>query len=160
MKKLKMIIVVSLCLVSVFVLSGCLNINLNKTSITAEDFKTKMEAKGYSIKDATNQFSDYTYVKQVYLAINSDSTFQIEFYELENESYAKNFFETNKTKFEESKGSSSAYSNVDIGNHSKYTQSSNGYFSVISRIDNTAIYVNVSDNYKDTVNSVLKDLGY
>ena len=31
---------------------------------------------------------------------------------------------------------------------------------VVSRIDNTVIYVNVDDNYKDTVKDILDELGY
>ena len=35
----------------------------------------------------------------------------------------------------------------------------NGKYMVVSRIDNTVIYVNVNDNYKDTVKDILKELG-
>ena len=31
---------------------------------------------------------------------------------------------------------------------------------VVSRIDNTVIYVNVDNNYKDTVKDILDELGY
>ena len=31
---------------------------------------------------------------------------------------------------------------------------------VVSRIENTVIYLNVADEYKDTVKNILEELGY
>ena len=160
MKKLKNLVTGLLCLVVLFTLSGCLNINLNKTSITASDFKTKMEEKGYTIKDATSQFSDYSYVKQVYLAIDSSMTYQIEFYELETNDDAVSFYNRNKQDFENKKGTGSVETTVDFGNHSKYTLAGSDTYNVVSRIDNTAIYISVSKDLKSTIDKELKELGY
>lgn len=45
-------------------------------------------------------------------------------------------------------------------NFQKYTLSTESKYKVISRIDNTVIYLNVDDNYKEEVKNVLKELGY
>jgi hypothetical protein len=132
----------------------------NKTAITSSDFKTRMEAKGYIVQDATNQFSDYDYITQVYIALSSDYAYQIEFYELSNSDNASSFFNTNKSIFENSKSSSASETSVSTANNAKYTLTTNGQFKVVSRIDNTVIYLNVSESYKSTIKDVLKDLGY
>ncbi len=156
MKKVKRLLMGVLCFVVLFTLTGC----GNKTSITSADFKSKMESKGYTVQDATSQMSEYDYINQVYIAISSDSTYQIEFYELSDSDYASSFFNNNKKTFENSKSSGSAETSVSAGNNAKYTLTTNGKFKVVSRIDNTVIYLNVDDDYKSSVKDVLKDLGY
>ena len=136
------------------------NLNRDKTSITATSFKNHMEDKGYILTDANSQFEEYDYIKQVYIAVSNDYGFQIEFYELTDDSYAMNFYNNNKSIFESSKGSDATQTKVGLKNYSKYTLSSNEKYSVVSRIDNTVIYVNVDENYKDTVKDILDELGY
>ena len=131
-----------------------------KTAITSSDFKEKMESKGYTVEDATSQFSDYDYVKQVYIALNSDSEYQIEFYELSDNDNASSFFNNNRSTFEQSKSSSSSETSSSVGNTSKYTLTTNDKFKLLSRIDNTVIYLDVSEEYKSEVKDIIKELGY
>lgn len=156
MKRVKQLLMGLMCFVVLFTLTGC----GNKTAITSDDFKSKMESSGYTVQEATNQMSDYDYIKQVYTAISSDSTYQIEFYELSDNDYASSFFNNNKKTFEDSKSSGSTETSVSVDNNEKYTLTTNGKFKVVSRIDNTVIYLNVDDNYKSSVKDVLKNLGY
>ncbi len=156
MKRVKQLLMGLMCFVVLFTLTGC----GNKTAITSDDFKSKMESSGYTVQEATNQMSDYDYIKQVYIAISSDSTYQIEFYELSDNDYASSFFNNNKKTFEDSKSSGSTETSVSVGNNEKYTLTTNGKFTFVSRIDNTVIYLNVDDNYKSSVKDVLKNLGY
>ena len=160
---MKKSIIIPLIAVAIIVtIVGIIFINLNKekTSITASDFYTTMSQKEYNVQDSSNQFSEYNYVKQAYIAVSKNNSYQIEFYELEDDSYATQFYNNIKSIFESSKGTNSVESNVELKNYSKYTLSSNGKYMIVSRIDNTVIYVNVDNNYKDAVNSLLKDLGY
>lgn len=156
MKRVKQLLMGLMCFVVLFTLTGC----GNKIAITSDDFKSKMESSGYTVQEATNQMSDYDYIKQVYIAISSDSTYQIEFYELSDNDYASSFFNNNKKTFEDSKSSGSTETSVSVDNNEKYTLTTNGKFKVVSRIDNTVIYLNVDDNYKSSVKDVLKNLGY
>ena len=119
-----------------------------------------MENKGFDVQEATEQFVNYDYIKQVYIAVNNSSNYQIEFYETLDTSGAENFYETNKEVFENEKESSSAYSSVDLGNHSKFSLTTDGKFKVISRIDNTIIYLNVDEKNKSEVKNILDELGY
>lgn len=158
----KPVIIAIIVVVIVIAIVGVIFVNLNKEkiSITASSFYTTMSQKGYTVQDANNQFLEYDYIKQVYIAANKDYSYKIEFYELLDDSYATSFYNNNKSIFEASKGNVSAETSVGLKNYSKYTLSSNGKYMVVSRIDNTVIYVKVDDSYKDTVKAILDELGY
>lgn len=160
MKKPVIIAIIAIVIVVAIVGVVFISLNKEKTAITASDFYTTMSQKGYLVQDASSQFSDYNYVKKSYIATSKDYSYQIEFYELADDSYATSFYNNNKSIFESSKGNVSAETSVGLKNYSKYTLSSNGKYMVVSRINNTVIYVDVNDSYKDTVKSVLKELGY
>lgn len=158
----KTVIIVTVIVLIFLAIFGIVFFNLNKEkiSITASDFKNSMEQKGYIITDANSQFSQYDYVKQVYVASSADYSFQIEFYELSDENYAIDFYNNNTSRFERYTGNASSKTSVSWKNYSKYTLSSNGKYMVVSRINNTAIYIDVDDKYKDTVKDILNELGY
>ena len=160
MKKPVIITIIAVAIVVTIIGIIFINLNKEKTSITASDFYTTMSQKEYIVQDSSSQFSEYNYIKQAYIAGSKDHSYQIEFYELENDSYATQFYNNNKSIFESSKVNNSVESSAELKNYSKYTLSSNGKYMVVSRIDNTVIYVNIDSNYKDTVNSLLKELGY
>ena len=107
-----------------------------------------------------DSFSNYDYIEKAYIALEEDYDYKIEFYKLDEEEDAIDFYKLNKEKFESQKGSGSAESTVNIGNNSKYTLTTNGEYKVISRIENTAIYLDVDKKYKDEVKEILKELGY
>ncbi len=162
MKK-PIIITVTICVVIILIalfIARFISINKDKIAISAYDFQNNMESKGYIINDASEQFEDYNNIKQVYLAIKEDYSYQIEFYEFSDAENAQDFFEYNKSIFESSKGSSSAEKSTALKNYSKYTLSTSGEYKVLSRIDNTVVYINVDAEYKNEINDVLKELGY
>ena len=136
------------------------NLIKEKESITASEFKTIMQEKGYDVSDATSYFSQYDYINQAYIAVSDDYSYKIEFYELSNVEYAIGFFNNNKSIFEASKGDFSSETDVNIQNYSKYTLSSHDKYKVISRIDNTVIYLDVDSSNKDTIKDLLDELNY
>ena len=159
-KKPLVIVLVVILILAIILGIVFVSLNKEKTSISANDFKSSMQGKGYIIQDATSQFSSYDYIEQVYLAISNEYSYQIEFYVLSDEAYATSFYNNNKSNFESSKGDVAAETNASLKNYSKYTLSSNNKYSVVSRIDNTVIYLNVDSSYKDTVKDLLDELGY
>ena len=58
------------------------------------------------------------------------------------------------------KGNASGETSVSMKNYSKYSLSTGGKFKVVSRIDNTVVYLNVDSNNKDAVRDLLDELGY
>lgn len=148
-------------LIIVLLIAGCSFVLFkSKTAITSNEFKSKMEEKGYTVIDYTYQFEEYSFVKKVYAAVDGNMTYQIEFFEFEDENRAMNAFKENKSTFEEAKTGTSSNSEVNGTNHSKYTQNSGGKYSVVSRIANTLLYANVNDADSLAVKSVMEELGY
>ena len=156
MKK-KSVIMFSVLFVGIlFLVTGC----FNKTSITAKEFKDKMEGLNYQVLEATEQFSDYDYVKKVYLAIDYDKNYQVEFYQLSDVENAINFYNNNKGIFEDGKGKKYSETNNSGQNYEKYRLKTNDKYKVISRIDNTVVFINVDDDLEKSIDDLLKELGY
>lgn len=144
-----------LCLVFVFLCTGC----MSKKAITTDEFISKAQAQGYSIVDVTSQFASYGIVEEATVAHNSEK-YQIEFYVLKNEAEAISMYNTNKSTFETYEGSSSSKTNLDMKNYSSYSLTSSGYYLYLCRVDNTLIYVKTDAVYKESVKSLIKELGY
>lgn len=147
------IILFGIILVFLFTLVGC----GNKKAITTREFKNITEQSGFSTVDAKDQFEGES-IKEATLAINND--YKIEFYVLDNSESARGMFQHNKEIFENRKSGVSKYVSTDLGNSSTYMLQSGGYYMYLSRVDNTLLYVNVLDQYKDSVKEVVNDLGY
>lgn len=156
MKKIfKRLTVFSILLMMVFMITGC-----NKKPITAEEFKTKMKDKKYDVVDITEQYSSSTEFTKVYVAVAENRIFQVEFYQFDSTDSASKAYSTTKDEVESIKGSSSANTSVELGNYSKYTLSTNGNYTIISRVEDTMIYVNVDSTYKSKVKDIVEELGY
>lgn len=156
-----------LAFVAILVIAGAvvgvviINKNINKEPISARDFKDIMKDKDFEIIDAKeNQFAEYDYIEKAYVALEEDYDYQIEFYKLDKEDDAIDFYEHNKEIFEDSKGSSSVGNETKMGNNSKYTLKTKNEYKVVSRIENTVIYVDVDEKYEDEVKEILKEMGY
>lgn len=156
MREFKLFILGIFCFIISLTVIGC----GNETAITSKEFQTKMEAKGFTVINAKSQFSKYSYVKQAYIAINKKANYQIEFYQLSTNDYAKSFFNNNKQIFKKSKSSGSAEMSISTGYNDKYTLITGGKYKFISRIDNTVIYLNVKESNKTAVKKIIDELGY
>lgn len=158
--KIAIIIVVCVLVIAAIVAGVFIIANREKPAKTAEEFDSIMEEKGYRIINAIAQFSGIDEIKSADIALEDDANYQIEFYEIVDEDTAKQFYESNKKIFEESKGDTSVYTDVSGKNYAKYTLTTDGKYMVISRIDNTVIYISIDSAYKDVVSDILKELGY
>jgi len=148
---------VLLLMVLVVLLSAC---SSNREALDDEKFVQIMQKEGFSIESAKEQFSDYGYIEDVYLALEKDSKYQIEFYELESDEYAVSFYNVNKEIFQASETDKTIYTNVDLTDSNKYTLTTENSYKVLSRIEDTVIYVDIDKQYKEEMQSILKKLGY
>ena len=133
-----------------------------KVALTSDQFKANLEERGYQIVDATNQISDSNIgqYKKVYLAIDSEMTYQIEFHEFTDSTYAQNIYSQIKNALDTTRSNNSTYTNIDGINFNKYTATDTNAYAIVSRIDNTVMYALVYDNYKDVVNSIFETYNY
>lgn len=166
MKKSSIMIFVSIILiffVGIFAIVGFVFVGLNKTKepLDTEGFKQFFETNGYMTLDSTAQFSEYDFVNAVTVAVESNSNYQIEFFEFNDEASALASYNQNKSNFEAEKSDNvSSSSSISFKNGEKYTQTSNGKYQVTSRIGNTLIYLDIDETYKDTVKALLDEIGY
>lgn len=134
-------------------------LNKEKTPISASTFNTTMENKGYVMTNSTSQFAQYpNYMLESYVA--QKTGYQIEFYELTSEENAISMYNTNKAKFESQKTNASASATASMNNYATYSLTTNGKYKYLSRIDNTLVYIDVDENYKDIVKEIMKEIGY
>lgn len=156
MKKIKNFTIVFLGILIIMLSTGC----GNKTKISSKEFISTVEKQGFKVQDVKGQFSKYSYINKAYVAVDKSGKYQIEFYDLEDSEFAHKFFENNKKIFASKKVKASTKVESSMGNHEKYALTSNKKFMVVSRIDNTVIYVNVNSNYKSSVKDILDKLDY
>lgn len=165
MKK-SLIIIIVICVIALIMIAGIGGyflikvLNQEKNPMTVDAFKSLIRDKGYTIIDAKEQFNEYDYIEDAYVAILDDGEYQIEFYKMSNEESAIMFYNNNKSIFESSISSSSAQTNNEMKNYSKYTLQSNNKYMAISRIEDTVIYVKVDIKYKDKIKDLLNEIGY
>lgn len=131
-----------------------------KTPATAESFEALMTEKGFTVSRADSVVDEYSFVRNVVLAVSPDGSYQLEFYEFADSEYAGNFFASNKELFESAKVGSSSSASTSLKNFEKYTMTNSGRFYAVAVLDNTGIYVTADAEYKDAIKEILKELGY
>lgn len=150
--------IIAVVIVGIFIVVFS-SLNKEKTSILADTFSTTMKNKGYVVYNVTSSFAQYeNYMSKAYVA--KGNGYQIEFYELSTVENAISMYNTNKAKFESQKSNVSSSTTASMNNYSTYSLNTNGKYKYISRIDNTVVYIDVDEQYKDTVKSIMKEIGY
>lgn len=152
MKKLILpIIIITILLFT----SGC----FNKTKITAEEFKTKMNEEGLAIaKD--DEIMKNNLLIDMYIALKGENGYQIEFYEFKDKADAIDFYDNNKEIFNERDYVEKTIKEYNGINYNKYIMEADNYYKNIIRVDNTNIYLNVKNEYKDEVKNIIDKIGY
>ena len=151
MKKFGLLLVVLTSLL----LFGC----SKKTAITSDEFKTKIQ-EDYTFVDVTEQFKKFDYISGAYLAVSHDTNYQIEFYTFKDNKGAEDFYKLSKDVFKASTDKSGLSTNVDSKNYSKYTLTTENRYKSITMIDSTVMYSDSDKTYKNTVEKLIKKLGY
>ena len=155
MNKIKKIGIILTVVVLTFLLTGC----GSKSVKTTKDFTALANSYNLSTQNVKeSQYASDDSIKEGYVAYNNN--WQVEFYVLDSVKTASSNFDTNVEIFKESKGSTSSYVELEGKNYNSYNLISNGQYMYICRVDNTFIYANVSEEYKDDVKSFIKEFGY
>lgn len=145
------------CILSIFLVVGCA---ATKKALTAEDFENKTKEKGLLVVDVKDQFSQYDFITKATVAVNQEEGWQIEHYELKTLSDAKSMYNKNKSDFEKAKTNKNKETNMEVGNYSKYILETDTEFMLLTRVDETLVYIKTPIENKDKVVEIVKDLGY
>ena len=136
-------------------------VGFNKTPITGEEFTSTMKDNGLEIYDATSQLQK-EYFESGFIAYNDD--LQVEYYSLVDDNYAKQFYTSIVSSLrDESKDSIfelSTNKTVAFGNYATFTQTNDGKYYYISRIDNTIVCVGVNEEFKTNIDELMNKIKY
>ncbi len=148
MKRIFTCVILVMC---VLVLCAC----GNKKVISNEDLTSKLTQMGFDVNDITDVMED-TNIKTVKTANNR--MYQIDYYVFKSDELAKKAYSSNVEMFEKNKKNKGNKKSKE--NYDKYEQTTNDYYNVVSRIDNTLIYVSVNVSHKKDVKKVLRKLNF
>lgn len=148
-----------LSLIAVFVLfaltlTGC----LNKSVKTTDDFVKLAEEKKMKITNAIDQFGYVDFIEEANVA--TADGWQVEFYVLSDVVEAEGMYETNVAKFEAKKANSSTETSSEMGNYDSYGLTTAGFYMYVARVENTLIYLDVEEEYKEDAKAFIEEFGY
>ena len=153
----KLIITAALCLVLALVCGACAQ---SKTAATPKDFIASAESLGLQTQDTTKDYEQFDHVVNSTSAGKTEGNaivWQADFVTATEAEKAQGMFETNKNKFDEASGNMSSTS---VGNYNTYEKNGDGKFMYLCRVDNTLLYINVDEKYKDEAKKLIGTLGY
>lgn len=148
MKKIKylLILVLLLCV-------GC-----KKNSVTLSEFIEKAHNNGYIVESNKTGYEEHNYIKNIYYAINRENAYDIQFLELENEDYAKQFFLINANEIKSKITDKDYLKSKSFTSFELYhAENDESYFLVI-RSNNNIIYIDAPIDYINEIEEFLEDL--
>lgn len=152
-----------LCVVMLFVCMvvfiGC---GKSKEKMSVDTFVNHMEQAGLTMMEQSDDIAEDSGITEVQVALAEDNLYQVEFYQLDGVENAQYFYNVAKNGIEEAYGevNGNVKTNVSASNYDKYTLSIEGRYYVVSRIEDTLVYVIASGDSKDIVKALMEEIGY
>ena len=148
MKKIKVLFFLSLIF-----LCGCQN-----TELTKENFIEVGEFNGYILEEDMTNYDKYSYIKDVYYAVNREDAYEIQFLELESDDYAKRFFDYNKNDLATNQTSECYVKQKSNSNYSLYHLENDYSYMLVLRSKNNIIYIKAPIEYINEIEEFLHEL--
>ena len=143
-------------LILVVFLSACKDM----TPTTPSAFETEMESLGYTVTDTKEQFENENNIAIEDMYVASKGSIQVYFMICTSSGQAQDICTSSLEKAKEKDTHIKSTTSINYGNHSKYTLNNGQEYIVFSRIENTFVAIEVDNDNKAEINSVLKTLGY
>ena len=148
-------ILLGILLIGILFITGC----TAKEKLEPANFRKIMEKKGFVVTEQTGSIiHENSNIELSYKAETQDQRYVINFYEFDGEVSAQSFYA--KKQAELGSTGSQVYTELNLGNYSKYTMIYYDRFAAISRVSNTVVYVDTDKNYQEEVKQLLLDIGY
>ena len=151
----KKILLCLTCLVLLFGLTGC-----SKEIISADDFKTTVEKRGFTVSRSEGNEDDKAKGIQYSSIAVKDDGMTIMFVEFDNEGNAMSLFTSNKEDAESQKSGNYSQNEVNVGNYNTYELTDNSYYKYLSRVGNTLLITVVKKENKETIREIIDELNY
>lgn len=141
--------------------AGCSVKVAESEPMTAKEFKTKMEEKGFNVVDQIDSANGDSSYQDIYVATDGDK-YSFEYYFMTDPESAKNVYSyaadnLDATYKDDSSAVIIANSSEDSG---KYEVTASDYYCVVCQKQNTVLYLTSNIAYKDEAKDILNDLGY
>ena len=146
--------IICLLLITLFISVGC-----SKNIVTLNDFIDKATYNGYIIEQNKTGYEEYDYINEIYYAINRENAYDIQFLELENDEYAKNFFLVNASSVKEELTDKDYIKSKSLSNYELFHGENDEKYMLVIRSNNNIIYVDAPIKYINEIEEFIKDLG-
>ena len=138
-------------------------LNREKEPISADEFCEIMEDEDFEMVDSVDQYDmifGEDVVDESYIALGED--YQIEFLSFSDLDDAKIIYDQQCEIFDSLKGngSKSASTSTSMKNYERYSLTTDGEYKFVARIDDTMVYADVDEDYKDEVKEFMEEFGY
>ncbi len=155
MKKNAISLIVVL-LLFMFLLTGC----ARKTALTVNKFNEIAKKHDCLTEENLEFYDSFIDITEGSKAKYSDK-WEVNFYVLSGNKDAEVMFEKQKNIAMSYEKSSYTLKNIiKMSNYETYQIEGNGHMAYLIRVDNTVLYVDCLDEYKEDVENFIKELGY
>ncbi len=142
-----------------FTFSACKKEEDVRKPISSDSFKLVGESDDYEITDVTESLNNNKGIMKALVA-RVKNKYQVEYYTLDDSEVAQKMYDRNKKRFESQKNDNDKAEIVETDNYSEYKLLTKGKYKLLCKIDNTLVYADVDEQYKDSVVEFAKQLGY
>lgn len=133
--------------------TGCLFYNL----LDAKEFKSHFEDLGYTV---VKNDDDDVEAETSYIASKEDADYRIKYFEFEEEVEAKKLYQHYKENIGSYITSKSENQETTGAVFSKIVAVSEKEYIVISRVKNTLIFINATNDVSNDIDKILEDIRY
>ena len=148
MKKIKYLLLIIL-----LIIVGC-----KKNSVILSEFIEKAKDNAYFIENNKAGYEEHDYIKNIYYAVNREDAYDIQFLELENENYAKEFFLVNANEIKNNITKEDYVKSDVFTDYEYYHAENNTSYYLVIRSKNNIIYIDAPIGYINEIEEFLEDL--
>lgn len=146
-----------LLLIVIIFITGCTS-NKSKTVIDSPKFTESATNNSFTVSDNSDNYKEQNYIISSTIAKIDDLV--IEFVIYDSEDTAKKAQEQQIDNFNLLKSPNSFVNKSSGKNYYHYSMTSNNYYMISTRVENTLIFSKVKEEDKDKVENVINELNY
>jgi len=134
-----------------------------RLSLSAEEFTFRMERVGFEVMDLSleSEVQDIVDGGVIWILHAESSQMEMEFWGFSTVGDAQRKFFANSQRLDRNLVGGASHSRINMSNFNRHTARRSGRcYTVISRVDNTYIFVSSREENRKAVNHILSELGY